>query len=179
MHALTPESDRMVLTVRMCKDGNREWLSSDGRIALVFFERGKWWARDWQNFWNSHFHGDTLKEFNTENKTVRIHGHLEDGRPPFIKDLFVEAKIWLTDQTIAALPEGAVILDGTFSYIFVGKKEVENVIFEKLKVIAGTTDQGYTEVKLIDTIPGGNQIVVNGAYYVYAQSMAEELEHDH
>ena len=28
------------------------------------------------------------KEFNTVNKTVRIHGHLEGKRPKFIKDLF-------------------------------------------------------------------------------------------
>jgi len=54
------------------------------------------------------------KEFNTENKTVRIHGHLEKERPKFIKDLFVEAKIWLNDQTVQALPEKAVIKDGDF-----------------------------------------------------------------
>jgi len=55
------------------------------------------------------------KEFNTENKTVRIHGHLEKDRPKFIKDLFVEAKIWLNDQTVQALPEKAIIKDGASS----------------------------------------------------------------
>ena len=46
-------------------------------------------------------------------------------------------------------------------------------------VISGTTDNGYTAVKLIDTIPDEMQIVTKGAYYVYAQSKAGELEHEH
>ena len=39
-------SDRVALTVRICSDGNREWLDASGRIALVFFENGYWWARE-------------------------------------------------------------------------------------------------------------------------------------
>lgn len=39
-------SDRTVLTVRICSDGNREWLDSSGRIALIFCEKSQWWARE-------------------------------------------------------------------------------------------------------------------------------------
>ena len=121
------------------------------------------------------------KEFDTENKTVRVHGHLAKERPKFIKDLFLEAKIWLNDQTVNALPEKAIIVDGDFSYIYaanVNSKENE-LKFEALRVIAGTTDDGFTSVKLIDPIPEGMKIVTDGAYYVYAQSKAGELEHSH
>lgn len=45
MKPLSDQSDRMVLTVRVCSDGTREWLSADGRTALVFFEKHRWWAR--------------------------------------------------------------------------------------------------------------------------------------
>ncbi len=45
------------------------------------------------------------KEFNTDNKTVRVHGHLDGKQPQFIKDLFLNAKIWLNDETSTALPE--------------------------------------------------------------------------
>lgn len=38
-------SDRLGLTVRMCKDGNREWLAANGKFAVVFFERGFWIGR--------------------------------------------------------------------------------------------------------------------------------------
>jgi len=121
------------------------------------------------------------KEFNTENKTVRIHGHLEKKRPKFIKDLFVDAKIWLNDQTVQALPEKAIIKDGASSYIYVAndKTDKDELKFEQLMVIPGTTDKGFTSVKLIDKIPDGMKIVTDGAYYVYAQSKAGELAHEH
>ena len=121
------------------------------------------------------------KVFNVENKTVRIHGHLEKERPKFIKDLFVEAKIWLTDQTVQALPEAAIIKDGASSYIYVAANESDEdeLKFEKIMVIPGVTDKGFTAVKLINSIPDGMKIVTDGAYYVYAQSKAGELEHEH
>ena len=121
------------------------------------------------------------KEFNTENKTVRIHGHLEKKRPQFIKDLFVEAKIWLNDQTVQALPEKAVIKDGASSYIYVANEssEADELEFEQIMVIPGSSEKGFTSVKLIDKIPEGMRIVTEGAYYVYAQSKAGELEHEH
>jgi len=89
------------------------------------------------------------KELNTENKTVRIHGHLEKERPKFIKDLFVEAKIWLNDQTVQALPEKAVIKDGDFSYIYATDNSSTNneLKFEAIKVVAGKTDNGFTAIK--------------------------------
>ncbi|MBR9922685.1 MAG: efflux RND transporter periplasmic adaptor subunit [Bacteroidetes bacterium] len=121
------------------------------------------------------------KEFNTENKTVRIHGHLEKERPKFIKDLFVEAKIWLNDQTVQALPEKAIIKDGASSYIYVANDQTDEdeIKFEAIRVVQGTTDNGFTSVKLIDAIPDKMKIVTEGAYYVFAQSKAGELSHEH
>jgi cobalt-zinc-cadmium efflux system membrane fusion protein len=121
------------------------------------------------------------KEFNVENKTVRIYGNLDKNRPKFIKDLFVDAKIWLTNQTVQALPEKAIIKDGDFSYIYVANDRVigSEIEFEAIKVMEGTTDNGFTSVKLIDEIPAKMKIVTNGAYYVYAQSKAGELAHEH
>ena len=120
------------------------------------------------------------KEFNTENKTVRIHGHLEKDRPKFIKDLFVEAKIWLNDQTVQALPEKAIIKDGDFSYIYVANDKGDDELkFEQIKVMPTNSDNGFTAVKLIDKIPDGMKIVTEGAYYVFAQSKAGELSHEH
>ena len=133
---------------------------------------------------NSNYSGEVHvigKEFNRENKTVRIHGHLEAERPTFIKDLFVEAKIWLNDQTVSALPEGAIIKDGASSYIYICDEQTagEVVEFTSLMVIPGTTADGFTAVNLIDSLPPGKKIVTQGAYYVYAQSKVSELEHSH
>lgn len=121
------------------------------------------------------------KEFNMGSKTVRIHGHLDDPKPTFLKDLFINAKIYLNDIESEALPEEAIIRDGTNSFIYVADenendKEIE---FEKISVVTGATENGFTSVKLIDTIPDDMEIVTKGAYYVYAQSKAGELEHEH
>ncbi len=121
------------------------------------------------------------REFNSQVKTVRIYGRLEGDRPMFLKDLFVNAKIWLNDNVTEALPEKAIINDGASSFIYVAKNEEgsDEIEFEKINVIAGATVNGFTSVKLIDTIPHGMRIVTKGAYYVYAQSKAGELAHEH
>jgi cobalt-zinc-cadmium efflux system membrane fusion protein len=121
------------------------------------------------------------KEFNSNSKTIRIHGHLDGTKPTFLKDLFINAKIYLNDVESSALPENAIINDGGNSFIYVANEKAndDEIEFEKKAVIAGATDNGFTAVKLIDTIPDGMQIVTIGAYYVYAQSKAGELEHEH
>lgn len=121
------------------------------------------------------------KEFNPENKTVRVHGHPEGKQPPFIKDLYVEAKIWLNDQTVQALPDKAIVTDGAMSYIYVtnDRRAGEDFIFEQMQIVPGVRDNGYTAVKTTEKLPAGKQIVTEGAYYVYAQSKVGELEHSH
>jgi cobalt-zinc-cadmium efflux system membrane fusion protein len=121
------------------------------------------------------------KEFNSNSKTIRIYGHLDGTKPTFLKDLFINAKIYLNDVESSALPENAIINDGGNSFIYVANEKAndDEIEFEKIAVIAGATDNGFTAVKLIDTIPDGMQIVTIGAYYVYAQSKAGELEHEH
>ena len=121
------------------------------------------------------------KEFNTDNKTVRVHGHPTKKRPRFIKDLFVEAKIWLNDQTVNALPEKAVIKNGANSYIYItnDSQDAEELVFKPIRVIPGTSDNGFVAIKAIDPIPEWSKIAIHGAYYVYAQSTQGELEHSH
>ena len=121
------------------------------------------------------------KEFNTENKTVRVHAHLKGEQPPFVRDLFVEARIWLTDQTVRALPEQAVLWEGKTSYVFAAPAEPSGnkIEFNRLPVKPGATDNGFTAVELLSPLPAGMRIVTEGAYYVYAQGQAGTLEHAH
>jgi len=121
------------------------------------------------------------KEFNPNSKTIRVHGHLENTKPTFLKDLFINAKIYLNDVESTALSEKAIIADGANSFIYVANEKLNDkeIEFEKIAVITGATDNGFTAVKLIDTIPEGMQIVTKGSYYVYAQSKVGELAHEH
>ncbi len=121
------------------------------------------------------------KEFNNDTKTVRVHGHLDGTKPQFLKGLFINAKIWLNDISTTALPEKAIIQDGkkTFIYVAVNDKEAKEIEFTEIQVITKATDNGFTAVKLMDEIPEGMQIITKGAYYIYAQSKAGELAHEH
>ena len=120
------------------------------------------------------------KEFNSTAKTVRIHGHLKGNAPLFLKDLFVNAKIWLNDKTVNALPEDAIIKEGRSNYIYVTKNLTANKTeFLKISIKTGAVNSGFTEVTLIDKIPTNMKIVTKGAYYVYAQSKNGELSHEH
>ena len=120
------------------------------------------------------------KEFNSQSKTVRVHGHLEGEKPMFLKDLFINAKIWLNDVTTQAIPEKSVIKDGDNTFVYVANNSNANEIeFKTIRVIAGATSNGYTAVKVLEEIPKGMKIVTKGAYYVYAQSKAGALEHEH
>jgi len=130
------------------------------------------------------YYGDvnvTGKEFNSDFKTVKVYADLAEVKPNFIKNLFTNAKIYLNDVESSALPENAIIRDGADSFIYVASEKLNDneIEFEKIAVVTGATDNGFTAVKLIDTIPDGMQIVTKGAYYVYAQSKAGELEHEH
>lgn len=121
------------------------------------------------------------KEFNSNSKTIRVHGHLDGPKPQFLKDLFINAKIFLTNVETTAVPEKAIIKEGESSYIYVAhnQKDATEIEFKKLNVRPGSTDNGYTAVQLLNPIPEGMKIVTKGAYYVNAQSRAGELEHDH
>ena len=74
-----------------------------------------------------------------------------------------------------------MIKDGANSLIFVGKEnpKADEKNFYPIRVVAGATSNGYISVKLLDEIPEGMKIVTQGTYFVYAQSMAGELEHEH
>jgi len=93
------------------------------------------------------------KEFDSNTKTIRVHGHLDRAKPNFLKDLFINAKIYLNNVESSALPEKAIIKDGSNSYIYVADEKAKNkeIEFEKIAVVT----------------------------YVYAQSKAGELEHEH
>ena len=128
------------------------------------------------------------REFDRDSKTVRVHGHLEGSRPPFIRDLFVEARIFDQTTTQPAVPEGAVIRDGDADYVYAtndyangggGGGEDAGVEFTPLRVVKSGQTDGFTSIRMIDPLPDGARLVTEGAYYVYAQSKAGTLSHDH
>ena len=121
------------------------------------------------------------KEFNRDNKTLRVHGHLEDPQPPFVRDLFAEARIWLDTATVSALPAAAVVTEGGRNYIFVTQDsdDAGELHFNPVEVVAGEETQGMVSVRLLRALTPQERIVTRQAYYIQAQGKVGELEHEH
>ena len=96
------------------------------------------------------------RSFNQENKTVRVHGHITGRHPEFIRGFYLNAKIWINDQTVMALPSQAIVSDGGVDYIFgrLPKEEGEDHIpFKKITVKRGGESNDWVAITPIDSIP--------------------------
>lgn len=120
------------------------------------------------------------KSFNMENKTVRVHGHIEGKHPEFIRGLYLEAKIWTDAQTVSALPESAIVQEEGQHYIFV-KMGMENgeTTFKKVPVRTGITDGNMVAVTPLEPIAANAEVVVGGTFYLYASFNKGTHDHSH
>ncbi|CAD0001402.1 efflux RND transporter periplasmic adaptor subunit [Flavobacterium chungangense] len=135
------------------------------------------------------------KSFSNESKTVAVHARINPGNTKdLISGMYVAANINILNQTVQALPKDAIVKNGEKYFIYIQEdkheevskkeenhKEGENhteIHFKAIEVSVGTTDLGYTEVKLIEEIPSDAKIVIKGAYYLLSQSKGGG-EHEH
>ncbi|PHN06090.1 efflux RND transporter periplasmic adaptor subunit [Flavilitoribacter nigricans] len=121
------------------------------------------------------------RSFNMENKTVRVHGHIEGKHPAFIRGLYVEAKIWNDDETVAALPASAIVTAAGLSYIFVQEPDGEpgSSHFRRIPVRTGPSDGQFVTVTPLEALPDQPAIVRSQAYFLAAQMVQGELAHEH
>lgn len=124
----------------------------------------------------------------------------ENDTKGLISGMYVAANINITNQTVQALPKDAVVRNGDKYYIYIQEEHVEKATAEKaeahehkegeahseeavgeeeehnevhfkaIEVVPGTTDLGYTEIKLVEEIPVNAKIVIKGAFYLLAAS---------
>ena len=63
-----------------------------------------------------------------------------------------------------------------------GEEEIEigedAMAFRMVEVVTGQKDAGYTEVKLLDSLPENTQIVMNAAYYLLSDLKKGEAGDD-
>jgi cobalt-zinc-cadmium efflux system membrane fusion protein len=120
------------------------------------------------------------KELDLDKKTVHVHGHTVGKKPPYAKGLFLEAKIWLNDQSVQALPEEAIMKDGDDFVIYASKGMHDgDMHFSPKRVLPKGSERGFTAVELLDPLAEGEGVVVKGANFVYSLSKVGELRHEH
>ncbi|WP_457611305.1 efflux RND transporter periplasmic adaptor subunit, partial [Lutibacter sp.] len=98
-----------------------------------------------------------------KNRTVRVHGHLENEDVPFIVGMFVEAEIITNSIQKQALPINAVLeKDNEYFVLVLKEKNNETYKFEKIKISIGEKNEHWVEVlgKNLDN----KQILIKGAF---------------
>lgn len=102
----------------------------------------------------------------SEERTVRIHCHLEKEDPNLIPGMYFSAIIEMGDHPVTSVPEDAVVnFEGNdFLFIVKGKNT-----YELISVKAGVTDSGFTEIFLPENFNLTTPIVTQGTYALISQ----------
>ena len=130
------------------------------------------------------------KSFETENKSVIVHSVVNNvAALNLIAGQYVSALIETGQQSVSAVPKGAIVKANDKSYIFVfegiekvpvkrdaddkdaNKNEfLEKHRFKMIEVVTGTEELGFAEIKLLEELQPGTKIVTKGAFYLYSST---------
>ena len=142
--------------------------------------------------------------FSNDNKTISVHCSVNGNKKGLIDGMNITGIVSLSNVTTPAVPNDAIVnADGKY-YIFVqtdkkaeehheegeeegSQKEGEEKDhkedktaknFEKVEVLKGVSDMGYTAVTFVNEIPANAKIVVKGAFFVNAK-LSNAGGHEH
>ena len=102
----------------------------------------------------------------TKNRTVKVHGHLEDDKNHnFALGMFVNAQIITESSQALALPIDAIIkLDDKYYVLLINSKEEARYVFNQKEVTIGSSFNGYTMIKNKDDFTEKDLFLVKGAF---------------
>ncbi|MFT6018794.1 MAG: cobalt-zinc-cadmium efflux system membrane fusion protein [Flavobacteriales bacterium] len=112
---------------------------------------------------------------NEESNSYDVHAEIEGSSKGLSPGEFVEARIINQEQMLATLPIEAITVDKGLKFIFI-KEDVheDETHFAKLQIKSGETDLGFMSVLPIDPIPANAEVVVEGAFFLMAESKKGE-----
>lgn len=123
------------------------------------------------------------KTFEKNPKAVHIHAEIENKTNNLFPGMYISGKIATSNHLVTALPEEAIVIENGNPYIFTAKQITQNGnqkwALSPLKIVTGVKDDGWVEIKLLDSLPKGKQVVWNKAYYLISEMKKGEMEHHH
>lgn len=109
-------------------------------------------------------------------RTVRIHGHLDQEDRNLIPGMYLKALIETGGQPLPSLPEDAVVNFEDKNYIFIKGNENK---FEQVEVKTGVREGGFVEVTLPENLTTQNtSVVLKGAYKLLSKMKNRETGED-
>lgn len=109
------------------------------------------------------------KMIDSETKTTMVHGHFQNEPIDLIPGTYVQARIYTNAKEVLAVPNSAIITEGSDHFIFVKKADG----FAKIPVATGKSDENYIEIESLN-LGVNEQLALKGAYYINGSMSAEE-----
>lgn len=140
--------------------------------------------------------------FASESKTIPLHAVVFGDKEGLIEGMNITALISIGTSVVPAVPTDAIVSNQGQDYIFIitdakaeehkeeegeqkesekGEKEHKDeptVNFERVQVVKGSSDVGYTEIATVKNIAPKAQIIAKGAFFVLAK-MTNTGGHEH
>lgn len=130
--------------------------------------------------------------FANESKTIPVHAVVKGDKSGLIEGMNITALISIGTSVVPAVPTEAIVNAQGVDYIFVqttasaesheddhreGEEHADeeqhgaekSTAFERIQVVKGASDVGYTEVILMKQVPQNTPIVTKGAFFVMAK----------
>lgn len=130
--------------------------------------------------------------FISETKTIPIHATVFGDKTGLIEGMNITALISIGTSVVPSVPTEAIVNAQGVDYIFVqttasaeshedvhgtGQEHADeeqhgaekSTAFERIQVVKGASDVGYTEVTLMKPVPQNTPIVIKGAFFVMAK----------
>ena len=131
--------------------------------------------------------------FASESKTIPIHAIVKGDKTGLIEGMNITAVISIGQTVVPAVPNDAIVTYQGQDYIFVlsdqktqslknervtaEEKEGNEFLFQRMQVVKGASDIGYTEITPINDIPPESKIITKGAFFANAK-MTNTGEHE-
>lgn len=138
--------------------------------------------------------------FENESKTISVHCSVTGNKTGLIDGMNITGIVSLDKSTTPAVPNEAIVEADSKYYIFIKTnkkpeehteekgehadekqahgKESKTVNFEKIEIVKGSSDMGYTAITTVNEIPADASVVTKGAFFVNAK-LSNSGEHGH
>lgn len=131
--------------------------------------------------------------FENQSKTIPIHCKVKGNKNGLIDGMNATGVISLNNKLMPSVPNTAITSADGKDYIFMvtdkkeaphkdekpeGKHNEKTINFERVEVVKGTSEMGYTAITPVKSIPEGAKIAAKGAFFINAK-LTNSGEHEH
>lgn len=130
--------------------------------------------------------------FENQSKTIPVHCKVKGNKAGLIDGMNATGIVSLSNQLMPAVPNDAITNADGKDYIFLvvnekehkengqvhKKDEKKTVNFERVEVVKGISEMGYTAITPVKLIPEGAKIAVKGAFFINAK-FTNSGDHEH